>query len=101
MARYIDADELKKEINDLSPYPNCEWSGWGVLSAIDRQETVDVRPERHKSWKGFVDSAYYQAKEQYEVLWNSTVKKSDLDKYGWETNPWVWVIEFERLVIET
>lgn len=28
-------------------------------------------------------------------IWNSTIKKSDLDRYGWEANPYVWVIEFE------
>ena len=38
--------------------------------------------------------------EKYEELWDSTIKKQDLDKYGWEGNPWVWVIEFERVEVE-
>lgn len=29
-------------------------------------------------------------------IWNSTIKKSDLDFYGWDANPYVWVIDFER-----
>lgn len=32
----------------------------------------------------------------FAKLWNSTIKKSDLDRYGWDANPWVWVVEFER-----
>ena len=30
-------------------------------------------------------------------IWDKTIKKSDLDRYGWDANPWVWVVEFERI----
>lgn len=38
--------------------------------------------------------------DEYIPLWNSTVKKSDLDIFGWDANPRVWVIEFERVEVE-
>lgn len=34
----------------------------------------------------------------FDELWNSTIKKSDLGRYGWDANPFVWVIEFEMIV---
>lgn len=37
------------------------------------------------------------ALDDFESLWNTTIKPADLDKYGWDANPWVWGIEFERV----
>ena len=33
---------------------------------------------------------------EFMQIWNSTIKKSNLDRYGWDATPGGWVIEFER-----
>ena len=49
---------------------------------------------------GQEDADEWTAVEVFGELWNSTIKKADLDKYGWDANPWVWVIEFDRIEVE-
>lgn len=35
--------------------------------------------------------------DPFYQLWQNTIKPADLPLYGWAANPWVWVIEFERI----
>lgn len=52
--------------------------------------------------RGFIHSPeneydrIYTAREYFIKIWDRTIKKSDIDIYGWDVNPWLWVIEFER-----
>lgn len=38
---------------------------------------------------------YYRS--AFATLWDSTIKPKDMETCGWESNPWVWVIGFERI----
>lgn len=59
------------------------------------QEITEVQAQAEGCNSGLLTWAC-TARGQFEDLWNSTVKKSDIDRYGWNANPYVWVIEFER-----
>lgn len=67
---------------------------------------TDVRVERLQNIsdkdiirEGTPDSGRLEANRGYfaDDIWDETIKKADLSRYGWDANPWVWVIEFERI----
>ena len=48
----------------------------------------------HAGTVGTRESFY---KKSFAELWDSTIKKSDLPSCGWDANPYVWRIKFEKI----
>jgi hypothetical protein len=67
------------------------------VTGVTAERLQDITEEQAKK-EGFKSNgiSIVGARCEFVELWNSTIKKQDLDKYGLEANPWVWVIEFER-----
>ena len=69
---------------------------------VERLQDIDDEQAKEEgaNWRngknvGFEEKMRRSAVERFAEIWNSNIKKSDLDRYGWDANPWVWVIEFE------
>lgn len=58
-------------------------------------ESEGLRPINNPFIYNFEGTALSICHEEFAKLWNSTVNKKDIDVYGWDANPWVWVIQFE------
>lgn len=67
---------------------------WLKVTSVRAERLQDITEDGAEA-EGAIDRIY-TAREHFIEIWDRTIKKSDLDIYGWYANPWVWVIEFER-----
>lgn len=58
----------------------CDHAALGVYGCTDCMNTGWIEPPQ----------------VEFMQIWDAAVKKSDIDRYGWNANPYVFVIEFER-----
>ena len=106
----VEFDVSEEEYNRLLKYeyPKNRWLSpyWLTketvriflrVTGVTAERLQDITEEQAKK-EGFKSNgiSIVGARCEFVELWNSTIKKQDLDKYGWNANPYVWVIEFER-----
>ena len=59
-----------------------------------KKEGANFKNGKNVGWKEKMERTAIQ---RFAEIWDKTIKKSELGIYGWNANPWVWVIEFEKV----
>lgn len=104
---YRDGKEIEMKWHPSLHMPKEAARIWLKATDVRVERLQDVTEDGAKAEgaidnRGFIHSPeneydrIHTAREHFIRIWNSTIKKSDIDCYGWDANPWVWVIEFER-----
>ena len=104
---YYYEDWQRNDIADVTKWkpsihmPKAAARIWLRIKSIRVERLHEITPQ--EAWKeGARCSCLHPVpdcagnKAVFVNIWNSTIEKSDLDRYGWYASPWVWVIEFER-----
>lgn len=98
---YRDGEEVKIKWHPSIHMPKEAARIWLKVTDVRVERLQDITPQG--AWKeGARCSCLHPVpdcagnKTPFVNIWNSTIKKADLDCYGWDANPWVWVIEFEQ-----
>lgn len=71
---------------DLDPMPFCNYLWHGHIGR-------SITAKQSDAWD-YQYSSYKSARDSFSSLWDSINAKRG---YGWDTNPWCWVVEFERV----
>lgn len=68
---------------------------------VERLQDINGLHAKEEGCEGYVHiNPLYGCPEtvhNFKAVWDSTIKPKDRPTYGWEANPWVWVIEFKRI----
>lgn len=100
----------KADDPDLRLYPEGKWKSSLFMKreysriqlkiksiGVERVQDIsegDAMAEGVKPNNAYVDKYFITPKKAFENLWNSINAKKNM---GWNKNPWLWKIEFERI----
>lgn len=58
---------------------------------------IPYKPAAGKFGDDDIEEDEISARELYSELWDFSIKTKELEKFGWDANPWVFVYEFKMI----
>ena len=92
------------EEKQLVDYDHVSWKASIHMPKEAARIWLKVKGVRVERWQDITDEQaekegcndYTSTALGFSYLWDSTIKRTEIDRYGWDANPWVWVIDFEQ-----
>jgi len=68
---------------------------------VEKLQDITETQVRKEGFRDYLaaDDTFYPSGYYFRQTWDGTIKKQYIDKYSWDANPWVWVIEFQRVEV--
>lgn len=68
------------------------------IERLQEISTADIDAEGCKEWAYDARTGELLPSKPtwFKILWDECVPSGQIDRFGWEANPWVWVFDFEK-----
>lgn len=71
-----------------------------TLEKLCMEQISDIEKEGFSRGHAVNETWYERGLKDYIEFWNSNLKESDIPVYGWDANPWVWIVEYEVIDLD-
>ena len=92
-------DVRTERLQDISEDDVCCEGAEEIILSCQHMDWGETPPEPCFNTRPCADCIInYSYPELFgKMVWNPTIQPKDLPIYGWDANPWVWVINFEKI----
>lgn len=99
---YMDGNEIKLKWKPSIHMPKEAARIFLKVTDVRVEKLQDIKNGWKFAEEGIIEEHGFRSEMANEFidLWDGAIKKQNIETFGWDANPYVWVYEFERVVVD-